>query len=47
MAVKIDQMDIKYSNIFHCYTLQKKHIGIFGLKKKLSGNPASNGDKDK
>jgi hypothetical protein len=30
---KIDQMVLKYTNIFHCKTLQNvPKIGIFGLK---------------
>jgi hypothetical protein len=34
-------MAIKLTNIFFCKTLPKiAHIGIFGLKKKQSGNPA-------
>jgi hypothetical protein len=37
---KVDQMAIKYTNIYHCKTLQNLPKLGFWFEKKPSGNPA-------
>jgi hypothetical protein len=41
---KIDQMSIKYTNIFHCMTVQNLPNWDFWFENLPAGNPALNSD---